>query len=246
MTDTRGLAYITDPSVINKMAVANHPETRPSPRQRRKDARPLELLEAALSLFVEKGFAATRTEEVAQRAGVSKGTLYLYYPSKEELLKAVIAHYLSARIAATAEEVRRIDGPMAPVLREMLVPSWQQVYASPASGTFKLVITEVRNFPEIAEFYVREVIEPGHELVGQILRRGIASGEFRDVDVESAVHSLLLPMVMLCTHKHALGACTPHSIDAEKFIAEHVELVLAGLLRAPAKPRRETRPIKST
>lgn len=220
-------------------------DDRPPPRQRRKNARPHELLEAALNLFVEKGFAATSAEAVAQRAGVSKGTLYLYYPSKEELLKAVIAHYLSARIAATAEEVRQIDGPMAPVLREMLVAWWQQTYASPASGTFKLIISEVRNFPDIAEFYVREVIEPGHRLVGAILQRGIASGEFRTVDVESAVHSLLLPMVMLCTHKHALGACTQHSIDAAKFIADHVELVLSGLLQTRAKPGRAIRPIKS-
>ena len=224
------------------MSNANVPDAQAPPRQRRKDARPLELLEAALELFVEKGFAATRTEEVAQRAGVSKGTLYLYYPSKEELLKAVIAHYLSARIAATAEEVRRIEGPMTPVLRDMLVPWWQQTYASPASGTFKLIISEVRNFPEIAEFYVREVIVPGHELVGMVLRRGIASGEFRAVDVESAVHSLLLPMVMLCTHKHALGACTQHSIDAAKFIADHVELVLSGLRQTQLKPGRGARP----
>jgi AcrR family transcriptional regulator len=220
-------------------------ETPALPRQRRKDARPHELLEAALTLFVEKGFAATRADEVARRAGVSKGTLYLYYPSKEELLKAAIAHFLSARIAATAEEVRRIDGPMAPVLREMLVAWWQQTYASPASGACKLIVTEVRNFPEIAEFYVREVVEPGRQLVGTILQRGIASGEFRAVNIESAVHSLLLPMVMLCVHKHSLGACTRHSIDAPKFIAEHVELVLSGLLQAPAKPERK-RPIKST
>ncbi|MDP1692905.1 MAG: TetR/AcrR family transcriptional regulator [Burkholderiaceae bacterium] len=218
---------------------------RPLPRQRRKSARPHELLEAALTLFVEKGFAATRADEVARQAGVSKGTLYRYYPSKEELLKAVMAHYLSARIAASAEAVRRIDGPMAPALREMLVAWWRQTYASPASGTFKLIISEVRNFPDIAEFYVREVIEPGHQLVGAILQRGIASGEFRTVDVESAVHSLLLPMVMLCTHKHALGACTPHSIDAAKFIADHVELVLTGLLQTEAEPRRAIRPIKS-
>ena len=216
--------------------------TRPTLRQRRKDARPHELLEAALALFVEKGFAATRAEEVAQRAGVSKGTLYLYYASKEELLKAVIEQYLSARIADTAEEVRRIDGPMAPVLRDMLVPWWQQIYAGPVSGTFKLIIAEVRNFPEIADFYVREVIEPGHELVGTILRRGIASGEFRAVDVESTVHSLLLPMVMLCIHKHALGACTSHAIDADRFIADHVELVLAGLLQAPGRSARKTGP----
>jgi AcrR family transcriptional regulator len=217
----------------------------PAVRQRRKDARPQELLDAALDLFVEKGFAATRAEEVAQRAGVSKGTLYLYYPSKEELLKAAIAHHLSSRIAATAEEVRHIEGPMAPVLREMLVPWWQETYASPASGTFKLIITEVRNFPEIGDFYLREVIEPGHRLVGMILERGIASGEFRAVNIESAVHSLILPMVMLCAHKHALGACTPHAIDASKFIADHVELVLSGLLQAPAKTPRAARPIKS-
>ena len=245
MTRTERPTYITDQSVINAMLTPDTLEQRPAPRRRRKDARPQELLDAALALFVEKGFAATRAEEVAQRAGVSKGTLYLYYASKEELLKAVIAHYLSARIAATAEQVRQIQGPMAPVLREMLVAWWQQTYASPASGTFKLIISEVRNFPEIAEFYAREVIEPGHQLVGMILQRGIASGEFRAVDVESAVHSLLLPMVMLCTHKHALGACTQHSIDAAKFIADHVELVLAGLLQPPAVPQRNKRPIKS-
>ncbi len=139
---------------------------------------------------------------------------------------------------------------MAPVLRDRLVPWWQQVYASPASGTFKLIITEVRNFPDIAAFYLRELIEPGHELIGTILRRGIASGEFRAVDVEGTVHSLLLPMVMLCTHKHALGACTPHSIDAAQFIADHIELVLCGLLPLPpgrttVKSPRKTRPLKS-
>jgi AcrR family transcriptional regulator len=227
------------------MADIDLPDLRNLPRQRRKDARPHELLEAALALFVEKGFAATRAEEVAQRAGVSKGTLYLYYPSKEELLKAVIAHYLSARIAATAQEVRQIEGPMAPVLREMLVDWWQQMYASPASGTFKLIIAEARNFPDIAEFYVREVSEPGHQLIATILQRGIDRGEFRPVDVESTVHSLLLPMVMLCTHKHALGACTPHAIEAPKFIADHVELVLHGLLRHPAKAGGRARAIKS-
>jgi AcrR family transcriptional regulator len=239
------LPYINDRLVINMNPLTTPPETAVLPRQRRKEARPHELLEAALALFVEKGFTATRAEEVAQRAGVSKGTLYLYYPSKEELLKAVIAHYLSSRIAATAQEVSQIQGPMAPVLREMLVAWWQQTYAGPGSGTFKLIISEVRNFPDIGEFYVREVVEPGHALVRTILQRGMASGEFRAVDVESAVHSLLLPMIMLCTHKHALGACTQHTIDADKFIADHVELVLSGLLCAASEPDRTTRTIKS-
>ncbi len=214
----------------------SNPTALTAPRQRRKEARPQELLDAALALFVEKGFAATRAEEVAERAGVSKGTLYLYYPSKEELLKAVIEQFVSARIQQTAQEVEQYQGPMAPLLTETLVQWWQAMAASPASGTFKLMIGEARNFPEIAEFYVREVIEPGHQLVGRILERGIRTGEFRAVDVESAAHSLLLPMVMVCTNQHAFGACTSHVIDAPRFIADHVRLVVRGLLRSPAEP----------
>jgi AcrR family transcriptional regulator len=203
-------------------------------RQRRKDARPLELLDAALELFVEKGFASTRAEEVAQRAGVSKGTLYLYYPSKEELFKAVIVRNLTSRIADTAQQVQAWDGMMAPLLESLLVQWWQETYASPASGVFKILVSEMRNFPEIAEYYLQQVIEPGSALIGSIIARGVASGEFRAVDVESTVHSLVLPMVMLCVHKHGLSACTHHKIDGQRFIAEHVDLVVHGLRRTPA------------
>lgn len=205
-----------------------------SQRQRRKDARPFELLDAALELFVEKGFTATRAEEVALRAGVSKGTLYLYYPSKEELFKAVIVRNLSSRIADTAQQVQAWDGEMALLLESLLVQWWQETYASPASGVFKILISEMRNFPEIAEYYVQHVIEPGSALIGGIVARGIASGEFRAVDVESTVHSLVLPMVMLCVHKHGLSACTQHQIDGQRFIAEHVDLVVHGLRRSAA------------
>jgi AcrR family transcriptional regulator len=200
-------------------------------RQRRKDARPQELLDAALALFVEKGFAAARAEEVAQRAGVSKGTLYLYYPSKEELFKAVISSNLSSRIADTAQEAQAWTGDMASLLDELLVAWWQQTYASPAAGVFKILVSEVRNFPEIAEFYVQQVIEPGSALIGGIVAKGVASGEFREVDVECVVHSLVLPMVMLCVHKHGLAACSQHQIDGHRFIAEHVALVVRGLRR---------------
>lgn len=220
------------------------PSTATATRQRRKQARPQELLDAALALFVEKGFAATRAEEVAQRAGVSKGTLYLYYPSKEELLKAVIAHFVSARIADTAQAIEQHHGPIAPLLTDILVQWWRDMYDSPGSGTFKLMIGEARNFPEIAAFYVREVIEPGHRLTQRLIERGIASGEFRQLDVDNAVHSLLLPLVMACTHKHAFGACTTHLIDAHRFIADHVRLVTQGMLQAP--PRIAGKPASRT
>lgn len=209
-------------------------------RQRRKEARPQELLDAALELFVEKGFAAARIEEVALRAGVSKGTLYLYYPSKEDLLKAVIEQRLSTEIAAVAAEAAAFEGPTPALLRELLTAWWQRMYDSPASGVFKIIVTEVRAFPEIADFHRRAVVEPGQQLIGGLIARGIERGEFRPVDVTCAVQSLVLPMVMLCIHKHSIGACIPqHPLDGKAFIREHVALVLAGLAPAgvhPAQP----------
>jgi TetR/AcrR family transcriptional regulator len=202
--------------------------------RRRKEARPQELLDAALELFVEKGFAATRAEEVALRAGVSKGTLYLYYPSKEELLKAVIGHYLSARIAEGSAQAASFSGSAGELLRSILIDWWGQLYSSAASGVFKLVITEVRNFPEIGDYYARHVVDPARQLLGGILRQGIASGEFRAVDVDNAVHSLVLPLVMICLHRHSLGACPGDwHLDGGKFIAQHVHLVLDGLSARP-------------
>jgi AcrR family transcriptional regulator len=215
------------------MSSPNATVSSPATRQRRKDARPQELLEAALALFGEKGFAATRIEEVAQRAGVSKGTLYLYYPSKEELFKAVIAHYLSSRIADTVQQVEAYRGSMGALLQDLLVSWWQQMYASPASAAFKIIISESRNFPEIAEYYVQHVIEPGSALIGGIIQRGVASGEFQTDDIEDVVHSLVLPMVMVCAHRHGLGACSHHRIDGSAFIANHVALIVRGLTQRP-------------
>ena len=204
--------------------------------QRRKAERPTELLEAALALFTEKGFAATRAEEVAQRAGVSKGTLYLYYASKEELLKAVITTYLASEISAIGQTVDQYEGSVAEGLRHLLGDWWLSVLESPASGVFKLMMAEMCNFPELAEFYRQQVVEPGERIIGAVLRRGIDSGELRPVDIPTAVHSLLLPMVMVCIHKHSLGACStsPGLLNPAEFVRNHIELVLHGLLAAPS------------
>ena len=232
------MRYITDQSVsmqrLSSPPAAPTPAALPSPRQRRKEARPQELLDAALALFVEHGFAATRMEEIAARAGVSKGTLYLYYPSKEELLKAVIRDRLSNEVRAVTAAALSHRGPVAELLRNQFQQWWLRAFDSPASGVRKLVVTEVRGFPEIAGMYAREVVEPSQRLIGGLLRKGIASGEFRAVDVEAAVHSLLLPMVMLCVHKHSLGACAPvESLrEPRRFVQQHVDLVVRGLLAA--------------
>ncbi len=206
-----------------------------STRRRRKEARPDELIDAALELFVERGFAATRAEDVAHRAGVSKGTLYLYFSSKEDLLRAVIRERVSTQIEATAKRFEGYDGSSVELLLKVASKWWLDVLESPASGVFKIIVTEVRGFPELGAFWEREVIEPGERLLGQVVERGIRRGEFRRVDVASAVHSLVLPFVMLCIHRHTLGACGErrHRLEPRRFIDEHLRLVLRGMLAQP-------------
>jgi AcrR family transcriptional regulator len=213
-------------------------------RRRRKEARPAELLEAALTLFVEKGFAATRSEEVARAAGVSKGTLYLYFPSKEELLKAVIQHFLGAEIEAGMQEAAAADGLTAQTIEQLLVTWWTRIYEGPASGVFKLVITEVRNFPDIGGFWVERVVAPGHAIVSGLLQRGIARGEFEVADVKSAVQSILMPLILMCVHKHSFAACgigKELEIDPVVFMHAHLRLVFEGL-RARAPHRQAGQP----
>ncbi|OWQ91950.1 hypothetical protein CDN99_06170 [Roseateles aquatilis] len=210
-----------------------------SSRQRRKEARPQELLEAALALFVEKGFAATRSEEVAKRAGVSKGTLYLYYPSKEELFKAVVREAIGAKIAEGVEELGKHQGSMAELLGWMLWSWWERMGLTPAGGIHKIMMSEARNFPELAAFYQDEVIEPSCGLLAEVVRRGIASGEFRDVDPETTVLVLIGPVLHLVLHQHSMGAAEvahSHKPPAEQVLALQLELMFEGLLNRPREP----------
>lgn len=209
------------------------PANAPPPRQRRKQARPQELLDAALALFGEKGFAATRAEEVAARAGVSKGTLYLYYPSKEELLKAVIRENLSRLLAAGEEMVEAFDGSSADLLELLLQTWWERVGNTPASAIHKIMVAEARNFPEIAAFYNDEVVRPADRLLASALQRGIDSGEFRPIAVRETALVLLAPLLFLMLHKHSFGACAAgaEALDPRRVVAMQIDLVLRGLLR---------------
>ncbi|MDR6537165.1 TetR/AcrR family transcriptional regulator [Variovorax soli] len=204
-------------------------------RERRKEARPGELLEAALDLFVDKGFAATRAEEVAARAGVSKGTLFLYFPSKEELFKAVVTENLSGRFTEWNAEFEAFEGSTSDMLRYCMRIWWERVGSTKASGLTKLMLSEGRNFPELAEFYRQEVVRPGHALLRRIIRRGIDSGEFAPVDVDHAIYAVIAPMIFLMLWKHSAMICVDgeSEIDPEKYLAIQAETVLHGLAMPP-------------
>jgi len=223
-------AYSTNQSVI-KYLVNSVDTLPPHKRERRKQDRPGELLEAALDLFVEKGYAATRVEEVAARAGVSKGTLFLYFPSKEDLFKAVVRASLVEPVTQGAAEVASFQGSCSELLEWMMLQWWHRYGATKASGISKLVMSEASNFPELAQFYRVEVIEPGHALVRNALQKGIDQAEFRPVNVELALHSVMSPLIFLVMWKHSMGPCSPshEQIDPEAFISQHAQLLVRGL-----------------
>jgi TetR/AcrR family transcriptional regulator len=212
----------------------------PAKRERRKDARPGELLAAALELFVEKGFAATRAEEVAKLAGVSKGTLFLYFSSKEELFKAVVRENISGRFSEWSNELETFQGNSSDLLRYCMTAWWERVGSTKASGISKLMMSEAGNFPELAAFYQEEVVQPGNDLIRRVLRRGIDSGEFRSLDVEYGVYLLLAPMMFLALWRHSIGHCVAANaeLDPIAYLNTHIDNLLLGLTAFP--PARAT------
>jgi TetR/AcrR family transcriptional regulator len=200
-------------------------------RERRKEARPGELLQAALDLFVEKGFAATKSEEVAARAGVSKGTLFLYFPSKEELFKAVISENLAGRFKEWNQQFETFEGSTPDMLRHVMRIWWDNVGSTQVSGITKLMMTEGANFPELAAFYQQEVVRPGHAILRRILQRGIDRGEFVQIDIDHAIYSVLAPMIFLMLWKHSSNICVDRGVklDPEQYLAMQADIVLHGL-----------------
>jgi AcrR family transcriptional regulator len=210
-------------------------------RERRKEARPGELIEAALDLFVEKGFAATRVDEVAARAGVSKGTLFLYFPSKEELFKAVVRENIAGRFAEWTLEMDAFESSTDDLLRYCYKVWWERIGNTKASGITKLMLSEAHHFPEITQFYQREVMRPGQALIRRILQRGMDRKEFRPLDLDHAVYLVLAPMIFLMLWKHSMGACVPDilALDPEKYLAMQADNILHGLcgtVPSPATP----------
>jgi len=209
--------------------------------RRRKEARPGEILESALDCFAERGFAATRLEDVAARAGVSKGTAYLYFKNKEELFKAVVRAYVVPTIEHIEAAVAG-PGPAAEALERLFTDWVEKVHGARIGALPKLIIAEAGNFPELALFYREEVVQRVLRSVTGLLRRGIDRGEFRAVDVERAALCVIAPLMLATLLKHSLGSVEALPIDAPALARGHLDLLLGGL--APEGPARAGQPAK--
>jgi AcrR family transcriptional regulator len=203
----------------------------PARWRRRKHARPQEILEAALAVFAEKGFAAARMDEIARRARVSKGTIYLYFPSKEAVFKALLQEMIGPQLSRLADLARGYEGPIAPLLGQALRNLGRFITTSDKVVLPKMVIAEAGNFPDLARIYREEVVERGLALFGNLIRTGIARGEFRDIPVDHAVRLCVAPLLIAAIWRTTFARLDAVPYDYEGLIEAHVTTLLRGLAR---------------
>jgi len=201
-------------------------------RARRKEDRPAEIIAAALHLFSERGFAATKLEDVATAAGIGKGTIYLYFPTKEDLFRAVVRQAVLPNLDAVAAMAADPDLRASDILRAM-AERFLQLLDTDLTAIPKLVLAESGNFPALARFYAEEVVYKGMALIRAVLARGIERGEFRPVDLDGALPLFSAPLLLLALWKNSLGRHTDIQLDPRKVVTTHLDVLLRGLAADP-------------
>jgi AcrR family transcriptional regulator len=196
--------------------------------RRRKDARPKEILDAALAVFAEKGFAAARMDDIAVRARVSKGTIYLYFPSKEAIFKALVQEVAGPQLAHFAGLASGHKGPIAPLLAEILRSLGRFLATSDRAVLPKMVIAEAGNFPDLARIYREEVIERGLALFGGLVEEGIARGEFRAIVPQHGARLCIAPLLLAAIWRTTFAKLDASHYDYEGLIEAHIATLLRG------------------
>jgi AcrR family transcriptional regulator len=206
-------------------------------KQRRAPTeRPREILDAALALFVEKGFAATRLDDVAERAGLSKAAIYLYFDDKTALFQGVIQQAVGSNLGTVETMLAAHRGSMAELLPRILEFMASRIEDTPLASVAKVVIAESRAFPEIGRFYLKEVIGRGLPLMEGLIARGIAQGEFREVDPGLTVRSLVGAMLLGGMWKTVFEPIGGEKLDVRALARHHADLMLHALMLPAARP----------
>ena len=198
--------------------------------QRRADERPREICAAALDVFAEKGFAAAKLEDIARRAGVSKGTLYLYFADKAELFRAVVRDAIAPNVQAITAAVSAIDAPFADIVRMFLAGFAEREAQLPVGAVAKIVIGESRNFPELARVWHDEVASKAIAALSALVERAQKRGEARAGDPRLYALSLMGPMVLGALWRATLVPAGGAPFDLHELAKQHAETVLRGLL----------------
>ncbi len=192
--------------------------------QRRKEDRPREITQAAFHVFAEKGYAAARVEEVAKRAGVSKGLMYLYFRTKEELFKAVVKSVVVRRVDALLEVVAESELPSEEFMRGPLLDFMKRVPGSPIAIVIRLLISEGQRHPDLVDYYWDNVVSRGLAAISTFIERGVERGEFRKTAVSDLPQLVLAPMMLSMIWRLVF---TKRDLDTDRLMETQVEMILA-------------------
>jgi AcrR family transcriptional regulator len=212
------------------------PSEKPKSWTRRKQARPSEILDAALSVFAEKGFAAARMEDIAARAGVTKGTIYLYFPSKEEVFKSLARQHVGDTLVSATEQARQYEGSVREFLTMLLTVVGSKIQQGQVAVLPKIIIAESGNFPELARFWRTEVIDKAIGLLTGVIAKGIERGEVRDVPAEYVARLCVAPVIMSIIWRTVIAPTDVVPFDYQKFLALHLDVLMRGLAPEGQKP----------
>lgn len=198
--------------------------------RRRKEDRPGEIVAAALQVFAEKGFAAARLDDIARRAGVSKGALYLYFETKQDLFRAVVRDAVAPNIATVEAAVAAADLPFEQLARMLLARMAEILSTTPLGSVAKMVIAESGNFPDLARVWHEDVISRALRMATGLIERAQARGELRPGDPRTHAFSLIAPMLMATIWREVLEPVGATPVDLRAVAAQHADTVLEGML----------------
>ena len=199
----------------------------PTRFQRRKEARPAEITEAALAAFAENGYDATRVDDVAKRAGVSKGLLYLYFKTKEELFKAVIRSFVSPRVDELTAAIDDNTLSAEAFLRGPFLNGIKQVPKSPIRILLRLMVSEGPKHPDLTTYYWEQVVSPALKAFRRLIAKGIQAGEFRPTALAEFPQLLVAPVLFstlwtIVFERHEM-------LDTDELLEAHIDLMLGAI-----------------
>ena len=200
----------------------------PEPRfKRRKEDRPAEITEAALSVFSEKGYDAARVDDVAQRAGVSKGLLYLYFKTKEELFKAVIKSFITPKIKDLQSQIESSDRSAEEFLRGPFLEFAKQVPRSPVKILVRLMVAEGSKHPDLVAYYWENVAKSGIALLTEVFAKGVRDGHFRQSALNAFPHLLVSPVLFSVVWSIVFSK--QQQLDIDTMLEQHLNLILNSI-----------------
>lgn len=205
-------------------------DRKPVPRwRRRKDTRPAEILAAAQEIFGERGYDATRLEDVGRRAGCTKGTVFLYFESKAELFKAAVREAMAPMVRDTEQAVEEHQGSARELLTKVLRLRWEHMERTRLTGLVKLLLTETGKYPDLARFYNDEFYDRGQLLLRKVIQKGVERGEFLKLDVEQVARVVVAPLLFAAVWRHSFEPVASTPIELDRYFTTSMEIMLAGL-----------------